>query len=143
MPGLRKQISHFLQQKYGMKYDWDEETLITVGVSEGLDLALRAILNPGDKVLVPEPSYVSYCPVVELAGANSYVGTFGGSAKAKVLGNFRIKISNPPAISVGTINGIMITKNLLVPEQPKFSLASSRELSTFFKAPETYRNISG
>jgi aminotransferase len=65
---LRRQIAHFLDHRYGVHYDPEEETLITVGVSEGLDLAMRAILNPGDKVLVPEPSYVSYGPVVELAG---------------------------------------------------------------------------
>ena len=68
MPGLRKQIVSFLRQRYGIDYDFDLETLITVGVSEGLDLAMRAILNFGDKVLVPEPVYVSYGPIVELAG---------------------------------------------------------------------------
>jgi aminotransferase len=70
MPELRKQITHFLKHRYGLSYDFEEETLITVGVSEGLDLAMRAILNPGDKVLVPEPIYVSYGPVVELAGGH-------------------------------------------------------------------------
>jgi aminotransferase len=68
MPELRQQITHFLKGRYGLNYDWDEEILVTVGVSEGLDLAMRAILNPGDKVLIPEPAYVSYGPVVELAG---------------------------------------------------------------------------
>lgn len=70
MPELRKQLVQFLQDRYGILYDYNEETLITVGVSEGLDLAMRAILNPGDKVLVPEPAYVSYGPVVELAGGH-------------------------------------------------------------------------
>ncbi len=68
MPELRKQLVDFLHHRFGLSYDWDNETLITVGVSEGLDLAMRAILNPGDKVLVPDPVYVSYGPVVELAG---------------------------------------------------------------------------
>jgi len=65
---LRRQIVHFLQSKYGISYDPQEQVLITVGVSEAVDLAMRAILNPGDKVLVPEPAYVSYGPSVELAG---------------------------------------------------------------------------
>ncbi len=65
---LRREIVHFLKRRYGFGYDPEAEVLITVGVSEGLDLAMRAILNPGDKVLVPEPAYVSYGPVVELAG---------------------------------------------------------------------------
>ena len=68
MADLRKLIVHFLDRRYGLSYDFDEETLITVGVSEGLDLAVRAILNPGEKVLIPEPCYVSYGAVVELAG---------------------------------------------------------------------------
>ncbi len=68
MPELRKEIAGFLQKRYGFTYDFDEEILITVGVSEALDLVVRAILNPGDKVLVPQPIYVSYGPVVELAG---------------------------------------------------------------------------
>lgn len=68
MPEVRAQICQFLKERHGLQYDVHEETLITVGVSEGLDLAVRAILNPGDKVLVPEPSYVSYGPIVELAG---------------------------------------------------------------------------
>ncbi len=68
---LRKQITHFLKHRYGMGYDPEEEVLITVGVSEGLDLAARAILNPGDQVLIPEPIYVSYRPVVELAGGSA------------------------------------------------------------------------
>ena len=68
MPELRKQIVHFLQHRHGLYYDPEEEILITVGVSEALDLAVRALLNSGDKVLIPEPAYVSYGPVVELAG---------------------------------------------------------------------------
>jgi len=73
MPELRKQIAHFVKHRYGMNYDFEEEVLITVGVSEGLDLVMRAILNPGDKVLVPEPVYVSYAPVVELAGGKAII----------------------------------------------------------------------
>lgn len=65
---LRTYIAHELKKRYRLEYDIDEEILITVGVSEGLDLAMRAIINPGDKILIPSPSYVSYGPVVELAG---------------------------------------------------------------------------
>ncbi len=65
---LRLTISRYLKNKYGLDYSPDEEILITVGVSEGVDLVLRAIINPGDKILIPSPSYVSYGPVTELAG---------------------------------------------------------------------------
>lgn len=65
---LREAVSRFLRNRYSLEYDPDEEILITVGVSEALDLAVRAIINPGQKVLIPEPWYVSYPAVVSLAG---------------------------------------------------------------------------
>ena len=65
---LRLGIHRYLKNKYNLEYCPEEEILITVGVSEGLDLVLRAIINPGDKILIPQPSYVSYGPVTELAG---------------------------------------------------------------------------
>ena len=65
---LRTAITKDFRKKYGVKYDPQNETLITVGVSEALDLAMRAILNPGDKVLIPDPCYVSYGAEVSLAG---------------------------------------------------------------------------
>ena len=67
---LRRSIAHHLERRHGLRYDPEEEILITVGVSEGLDLAARAILNPGEKVLIHEPCYVSYPAVVDLAGGN-------------------------------------------------------------------------
>ena len=65
---LRTYLSHDLKKRFGLEYDIHDEILVTVGVSEGVDLALRAIMNPGDKVLICTPSYVSYGPVTELAG---------------------------------------------------------------------------
>lgn len=65
---LRLSISRYLKSRYNLQYCPDEEILVTVGTSEGLDLTLRAIINPGDKILIPIPSYVSYGPVTELAG---------------------------------------------------------------------------
>jgi len=65
---LRLGITRNLENRYNLKYSPDDEILITVGVSEGMDLVLRTIVSPGDKVLIPSPSYVSYGPVTELAG---------------------------------------------------------------------------
>jgi aminotransferase len=65
---LRRAIGAALARRYGLEYDPDGEILITVGVSEGLDLALRALLDPGDEVLIPDPAYVAYPPCVALAG---------------------------------------------------------------------------
>jgi aminotransferase len=66
---LRQAIARRLQSRYGIQYDPATEVLITVGVSEGLDIALRAVLEPGDEVLYHEPSYVSYPPMVMLSHA--------------------------------------------------------------------------
>jgi aminotransferase len=65
---LRQTIASHMYALYKVVYHPDDEVLVTVGVSEGLDLALRAILDPGDEVIVPEPCYVSYKPCVTLAG---------------------------------------------------------------------------
>jgi len=65
---LRLSISRYLNNKYGLDYSPEDEILITTGVSEGFDLALRSVINPQDKILIPIPGYVSYGPLVELAG---------------------------------------------------------------------------
>ena len=65
---LRREIARYLKNKYGLAYDPDEEILITVGVSEGFDLSLRAVVDRGDGVLIPQPSYVSYGPITMLCG---------------------------------------------------------------------------
>ena len=64
---LRQEICKYYTRKFQATYDPVHECLITVGGSEGIDLALRAMLNPGDEVIIPEPCYVSYLPCVELA----------------------------------------------------------------------------
>ncbi len=64
---LRKAISKYLL-KYQVEYDPEEEVLVTIGVSEGVDLALRVLIEDGDEILVPDPSYVSYSPLIGLAG---------------------------------------------------------------------------
>ncbi|MCL4545779.1 MAG: aminotransferase class I/II-fold pyridoxal phosphate-dependent enzyme [Chloroflexi bacterium] len=65
---LRQALASHLGRLYGVSYDPASELLITVGVSEGLDIALRALVDPGDEVIIPEPSYVSYIPCTVLAG---------------------------------------------------------------------------
>jgi len=67
-PELRAELARHLDSRFGLTYDPDDEILITVGVSEGLDLAMRAILNPGDEVIMPDPCYVAYPASVSLAG---------------------------------------------------------------------------
>ena len=64
---LKYEICNYLARKYDVKYNFTNEVLVTVGGSEGIDVALRAMLDPGDEVLIPQPSYVSYLPCTILA----------------------------------------------------------------------------
>lgn len=64
---LKEEIAKYLKRRHGVSYDPKDEVMVTVGGSEAIDLALRAMLDPGDEVLLPMPSYVSYLPCVTLA----------------------------------------------------------------------------
>ena len=64
---LKEEIGRYLQRKINVSYDPNKEIIVTVGGSEGIDIALRAMLDPGDEVLIPQPCYVSYLPCTVLA----------------------------------------------------------------------------
>ncbi|MBR1408374.1 MAG: aminotransferase class I/II-fold pyridoxal phosphate-dependent enzyme [Clostridia bacterium] len=68
LPSLREKIAAYLRLRYHLQYSPENEILVTVGASEGIDIALRAVLCPGDEVLIPDPSYVSYAPCVTFSG---------------------------------------------------------------------------
>lgn len=68
LQSLRDTLSRYLAQHYGVNYDSNSEMVITTGVSEALDIAVRVITDPGDEILIAQPSYVSYGPCVTLAG---------------------------------------------------------------------------
>ena len=84
MPELRKEIAKHYKRLYNLEYNSDTDVLVTVGVSEALDIALRAIIEPGDEVLIPEPCYVSYQACTVLAGGVPV------SVPAKLENEFRI-----------------------------------------------------
>ncbi len=65
---LRETLSDHLREKHRLNYDPEEELLVTTGVSEAMDLSMRAVLNPGETVIIPSPSYISYGPTVRMAG---------------------------------------------------------------------------
>lgn len=81
---LREEISKYLNKKIGVKYSPKDEVLVTVGASEGIDVALRAVINPGEEVMVVEPSYVSYKPCIIMAGGVPVV------IETKAENNFRL-----------------------------------------------------
>ncbi len=70
---LRKEICNYLERRCNVSYEWSKEVLVTVGGSEGIDACLRAMLNPGDEVIIPQPSYVSYEPCTILAGGKPVI----------------------------------------------------------------------
>ena len=84
MPELRQEIVNLFQRRYNTEYDANTDVLVTVGVSEALDIAMRAILAPGDEVLIPEPCYVSYQACTILAGGVPV------AVPAKIENEFRI-----------------------------------------------------
>lgn len=65
---LKEEICNYLERRFHVSYDYKDECMVTVGGSEAIDIALRAMLDPGDEVLIPQPSYVSYPPCTILAG---------------------------------------------------------------------------
>ncbi|MCR4906129.1 MAG: aminotransferase class I/II-fold pyridoxal phosphate-dependent enzyme [Clostridiales bacterium] len=65
---LRREIAAYTERRFGMTYDPADEIIVTVGGSEAIDIAMRAIVNPGDEVIVPQPSFVCYGPIASLAG---------------------------------------------------------------------------
>ena len=70
---LREEICRYLHRRFNLTYDWKSETLVTIGGSEAIDIALRVMLEPGDEVLLPQPSYVSYEPCIIMAGGKPVI----------------------------------------------------------------------
>ena len=70
---LKAEIAEFLSRRYGLSYDYNKEMIVTVGGSEAIDIGMRAMLDPGDEVLIPQPSYVSYLPCTVLANGTPVV----------------------------------------------------------------------
>ncbi len=117
---LRQEIVRNCSEKYGVAYDPRKEVLVTVGVSEAVDLAMRAILSPGDEVLVPEPSYVSYKACVALAGGVPV------TVPTKMENGFRVTAEQLEALVTPR------TKALLIgyPNNPTGAIMPSEELAT-------------
>jgi aminotransferase len=110
LPRLRESIAKYVQDHFGIRYDGQTEVLVTVGVSEAIDLALRALVNPGDEVLYHEPCYVSYSPSIVLArGVPVSVPTFArdnfrltaAELEKKITGASKVLMMNFPCNPTG------------------------------------------
>lgn len=84
LKGLKIEISNYLKRRFGLEYDYNSEVLVTVGGSEAIDVALRAMLDPGDEVLIPQPCYVSYEPCTILAGGKPVIIELKGENEFKL-----------------------------------------------------------
>lgn len=73
LDALREEISKYLNRKYNINYEPQSQILVTVGGSEAIDAAVRALVEPGDEVIIPQPSYVCYEPITELAGGKPVI----------------------------------------------------------------------
>ena len=89
---LRGEIAAYYKRKHNLEYSGSSEVLVTVGGSEGIDMCLRAMIDPGDEVIVPEPSYVSYGPCADLAGAKTV------KLELKAENDFRLKVEELEAV---------------------------------------------
>jgi len=125
---LRQELAKYLEHHYGVSYQPEREILVTVGVSEGLDLAVRAILNPGDEVIIPDPWYVSYPPCVILAGGTP---VFVPVSKQN---NFVLKAEDVEPLINKQTKAILIG----YPSNPTGAVTSREELIKIAKLAQKY-----
>ncbi len=116
---LRVEIAKYLHDRFGLTYEPKNQILVTVGVSEAYDLALRAIISPGDEVIVPEPCYVSYKPCVSFAGGVPVV------VETRAEDGFKLTAEQVEAVITPKTKAIV----LCFPNNPTGSTMSKEELS--------------
>jgi len=109
---LREAIAEYLSHSFGIKYEPKEQIIVTVGGSEAIDLALRALISPGDEILIPEPCYISYSPITFIGGgipvgvetsANNQFKLTAESLKAKITPRSKVLILCYPNNPTGAI----------------------------------------
>lgn len=115
---LREALAELLDRRYGVRYNPMGELLITVGVSEALDLAMRAIIDPGDEIIVPDPGYVSYAPCVILAGGKVV------PVQTRVEDEFKVRATAIQACVTPRTKGILIG----YPNNPTGAVMTRNEL---------------
>lgn len=125
---LRQGLAKYLEHYYGVSYQPEREILVTVGVSEGLDLAVRAILNPGDEVIIPDPWYVSYPPCVILAGGTPVF------VPVNKQNNFALKAEDVEPLINKQTKAILIG----YPSNPTGAVMSREELVKIAKLAQKY-----
>lgn len=130
-PALRQAICEYMRSRFNLTYDAKEQTIITVGVSEAIDIVLRAVLEPGDEVLVVEPCYVSYRACVILAGGVPI------SVPTTAENNFRVQPEDIRAKITPRTKAIM----LCYPNNPTGAVMEKPDLEKIAAVLREYENI--
>jgi aminotransferase len=119
---FRNEIAAYVEKVFGQRYSAETEILVTVGVSEAIDLALRAVLNPGETVLYHEPCYVSYAPSISLAHAK------GRAIRTRAEDGFRL---DPKAVAEAASGAKVLLLNF--PTNPTGAVLSGKDLDALAK----------
>jgi len=125
---LRQEISNYMKKQFKVEYSPKEEIIVTVGASQAIDIAMRAILDPGDEVIIIEPCFVSYLPMVELAG--------GVAVQVQTLkeNDFKILPSQLEAVMTEKTKAIMLCS----PNNPTGSMLNKNELKELAEIVEKH-----
>lgn len=115
---LRKEITSYMQKQFNVMYSPNSEIIVTVGASQAIDIAMRTILDPGDEVIIIEPCFVSYSPMVELAGG------FPVHVQALQENDFKILPSQLEEVMTEKTKAIMLCS----PNNPTGSMLNKKEL---------------
>lgn len=115
---LREEIANYMHKRFQVSYDPKDEIIVTVGASEGIDLAMRALLNPGEEVIVVEPCFVAYAPLVEIAGGKAV------TVQALQENDFKIKAEQIEAVITPKTKAVLICS----PNNPTGTLLGKEDL---------------
>ena len=125
---LKEEIAKFLTRHYELKYDPNKEIIVTVGGSEAIDIAMRAMLDPGDEVLIPQPSYVSYEPCCVLANGTPVI--------------IELKAENEFRLTAEELEAAITPKTKLLvlpfPNNPTGAIMERKDLEAIAKVIEKY-----
>jgi aminotransferase len=125
---LRNEVSSYMKKQFHVEYNPKSEIIITVGASQALDIALRAILDPGDEVIVIEPSFVSYAPLVSLAGGKPV------AVQATEEYDFKIQTHQLEKVITERTKAIMLCS----PNNPTGTMLNEKDLTEFAAFVEKY-----
>ena len=125
---LREEINKYLNRRFGLSYDPKDGILVTVGGSEAIDIALRAMVDPGDEVIIPQPSYVSYEPCAVLAGAKPVI------IELKNENQFRLTAAELEAAITDRTKGLILP----FPNNPTGAVMERRDLEEIAKVIEKH-----